>query len=388
MTETKVSVVIPVHNAEKYLPQCLDSVLSQTLREIEVICVDDGSTDRSLEILRKYARKDERIRVIRQENSGAGAARNRGMNSASGKYMIFWDADDFFRPDALARLYRQAEKYQAQICVCGARIYDESEKKTFPAAQYLVIERIPDKQPFSRRDIGKYLFNFSSAVPWNKLFRRSFVEENHLQFQTLRKANDVYFVLSALYRAERIAIVPRSLINYRYFNETSLTGSEQKDSENTGGEIPGDLTGRRTDVFCSAQAYRAVFEDLSKDPGFTEEFRQSLANKAIGPLMDDWRMQPDGERAEELYQYYKETLFPELGLFGKPKEYFNSEIDFRRMEVMQQTDCRGFMLYEMRSFRRRLTREQGENSRMKQMIPIWLRRRLRRLRHRADLPGP
>ena len=97
----KVSVILPVYNGETYLSECLDAILGQTLKEIEVICVNDGSTDRSPEILREYAARDSRIRVIDQENTGAGAARNNGMAQARGEYLSFLDADDFFEPQML-----------------------------------------------------------------------------------------------------------------------------------------------------------------------------------------------------------------------------------------------------------------------------------------------
>ena len=95
MNEIKVSVIIPVYNTENYLRECLDSVLAQTLREIEVICVDDGSTDNSLNILKEYQNKDTRIVVLTQENRSAGAARNYGLSIAKGKYLSFLDSDDF-----------------------------------------------------------------------------------------------------------------------------------------------------------------------------------------------------------------------------------------------------------------------------------------------------
>ena len=94
----KVSVIIPVYNVEPYLKQCMDSVVGQTLKDIEIICVDDGSTDGSLDILREYAAEDNRIQIIEQKNAGAGAARNNGMRHATGKYLSFLDSDDFFEP--------------------------------------------------------------------------------------------------------------------------------------------------------------------------------------------------------------------------------------------------------------------------------------------------
>ena len=116
-----MSVIIPVYNAEKYLRGCMDSVLSQTLRELEVICVDDGSTDGSAAILEEYAEKDSRVRVLRQENKGAGAARNLGID-AKGEYVAFVDADDSLCPDSLEPLYRQAKRTGADVI--RSRAYD------------------------------------------------------------------------------------------------------------------------------------------------------------------------------------------------------------------------------------------------------------------------
>lgn len=115
MDTPKISVIIPVYNAEKYLEKCLDSILQQTFREIEVICVDDGSQDASKQILRRYASQDARVIVVEQKNMYAGVARNRGMELAKGKYLIFLDADDFFHPDMLRRAYACSEQYRADI---------------------------------------------------------------------------------------------------------------------------------------------------------------------------------------------------------------------------------------------------------------------------------
>ena len=108
--DIKISVIIPVYNAEKYLRECLDSVIEQTLQEIEIICVDDGSTDNSLAILKEYTQKDERLKIIEQANRGAGAARNLGMAVALGEYLAFLDADDLYYPQALAQAYSVAVK--------------------------------------------------------------------------------------------------------------------------------------------------------------------------------------------------------------------------------------------------------------------------------------
>ena len=112
MNEIKVSVIIPVYNTENYLKKCLDSVLAQTLKEIEIICVDDGSTDKSLDIVKRYQEIDNRFIILKQNNQFAGAARNNGLKIARGEYIAFLDADDFYVTNALEQLYEKAKRYK------------------------------------------------------------------------------------------------------------------------------------------------------------------------------------------------------------------------------------------------------------------------------------
>ena len=122
----KVSIIVPVYNAQKYLSQCLDSLLNQTLKETEIICVDDGSADDSVDIINQYSSKDRRVKLIRQKNSYAGVARNNGLKQAAGEYVVFVDADDFFERDMLRSMYAQAKKDNAEICLCSGRIFNEA----------------------------------------------------------------------------------------------------------------------------------------------------------------------------------------------------------------------------------------------------------------------
>ena len=122
----KVSVVLPVYNGERYLRKCLDDILGQSLREIEVICVDDGSTDGTLAILKEYEKADPRVRAVYQDNAGAAVARNYGMTLAGGKYLSFLDADDFFERDMLRLAFENAEREQADIVIFRGDRYDDS----------------------------------------------------------------------------------------------------------------------------------------------------------------------------------------------------------------------------------------------------------------------
>ena len=121
----KVSVIIPVYNVQDYLRECLDSILNQTLKELELICVDDGSTDKSLEILREYEKKDNRVIVLTQHNKGAGAARNKGLEIARGEYLSFLDSDDFFATGMLEESYRKCKKENAEVCVYQVVRYND-----------------------------------------------------------------------------------------------------------------------------------------------------------------------------------------------------------------------------------------------------------------------
>ena len=135
--QPKISVIIPVYNAHDYLRDCINSILNQTLKEIEVICVDDDSTDDSLAILEEYARSDARLKVIHQENGGAGAARNNGLQYAEGEYLSILDCDDFFEQNMLERSYQEAKEKEADILVFGCDFYD-TESQTYRPCTYSV----------------------------------------------------------------------------------------------------------------------------------------------------------------------------------------------------------------------------------------------------------
>ena len=179
---TKVSVIIPVYNAEKYLEECLDSLLRQTFTDMEIICVDDGSTDSSAEILKRFQEKDRRIRVLFQENQYAGIARNNGMKIAQGEYLLFLDADDFFEDTLLEKIYSQGKKMGADIVLFGAKQYNEKTGCVSPASWYLKKDAVPEENPFSRKTQDTDIFAITTPAPWTKLFRKEFVDSNRTFF--------------------------------------------------------------------------------------------------------------------------------------------------------------------------------------------------------------
>lgn len=226
--KVKVSVIIPVYNAEKYLVQCLDSVLGQTLKEMEMILVDDGSTDHSLQILKQYEKKDTRIRVITQENQGPAAARNAGLAHAAGEYLAFLDADDFFAPNMLEEMYTACVEHDADISVVRSIEYHE-RSQVYKDMRYSIYETVlPEKNPFSWRDAPKYVFNTFKGWAWDKLFRREMVLKNKLEFQNIRSSEDMLFVFMALIYANQIYVIDKEMAYHRMNVDMSVSSTRDK----------------------------------------------------------------------------------------------------------------------------------------------------------------
>ena len=223
-----VSVIIPCHNAEAFLPQCLDSLLRQSLKEIELLCVNDGSSDRTAEILETYAAKDKRIQIFSQEQRGAAAARNRALFHASGKYLSFLDADDFFEPDLFEKAVTQLDTHQADICLVNADLFNQESGTYQNSLDILDLGCLPFRQPFLPKDVSDRLFQLTNSNAWSKIIRRELVTVNDLRFQELPNTNDLYFAYMALALAERIVYIPKKLIHYRVMLKSSIQGSSWK----------------------------------------------------------------------------------------------------------------------------------------------------------------
>lgn len=224
-----VSVVVPVHNGEQHLRHSLGSICRQTLTDIEIIVIDDGSTDTTPDIIGEFAASDPRIRTAAGPAIGsAGAARNVGLELARGDYLAFLDADDFFSPDLLARLQMKATSERADLVATRFRVFDELGGEPVTVEWGLRTEFLPVRTPFAPGEMGGALFYAFGPVAWNKLFRSDFIREHGLRFQPLRRTNDLFFTFSALAHARRISYVDRTLIDYRTGNPGSLQGSTHR----------------------------------------------------------------------------------------------------------------------------------------------------------------
>lgn len=223
-----VSVILPVYNAAQYLDKCLESIEQQTLSKIEIICVDDGSTDESFKIIKRHQNKDHRIRIIKQENYGAGTARNVGMKLARGKYLSFLDADDWIDKDTFSHTVAKAENLNADIVIYRAYLYENTTGKETKNNYSIKIAKLPGKAVFSRYDISSNLFSSIMGWAWDKLYRTSFVFNSGLQFQEQRTTNDMFFVYASLLKAPRITVLDEYLYHQRRNAGTSLSNSREK----------------------------------------------------------------------------------------------------------------------------------------------------------------
>ena len=216
---TKVSVILPIYNVAKYLPKCLDSILGQTLKDIEVICVNDESPDNSLEVLRQYAGLDARIKIINQQNSGPGMARNNGIKQAKGEYVAFVDPDDWIDEDMLDEMYGAAKKEKADLVECGVMTHNEKNGKT-----KIKIEKVADI--FGWQDDPQYVFQGITAG-WSKLCRRELLEEKNIVFADGRCAEDQIFTIALRVEANKIVYIKKPFYHY-LIRKTSITQKPSK----------------------------------------------------------------------------------------------------------------------------------------------------------------
>ena len=229
MNSIKVSVIVPVYNNAQYLNECLDNLIYQTLKDIEIICVDDGSTDNSVEILEEYQKKDSRIIVIKQENKSAGSARNEGMAVAKGKYFYFMDSDDYVETNFLEKAVKLSEERNTDIMVFDFYRFNENEEVY---CNGLNRNYYPNKAVFSYKDIPHVISKLISPVPWNKLYNGDFVRNSGLKWLELKSSNDITFTGLSVLKANRISYEKEAFLHYRVNLANSTTSIKRKNPDN------------------------------------------------------------------------------------------------------------------------------------------------------------
>lgn len=233
MSIPKVSVVIPCYNVEKYLRQCLDSVVKQTLKEIEIICVNDGSTDSTLSIIEEYASKDSRIRIIDKANGGYGESMNRGFDMAEGEYIGIVESDDYAEEDMFERLYCCAKEHSLDAVKSGFfYYYSKPTEKNIPnpiASPTTSGRTFCPTTAFKAKMEMAEFFNIKPSI-WSAIYRREFIRSNGIRFNETPGASfqDTSFNFKVWACAKRVRLMQECFLHYRQDNEASSVNSPGK----------------------------------------------------------------------------------------------------------------------------------------------------------------
>ena len=222
--DLQLSVVMPIYNGVPFLKDAINDLLCQTYKDFELICVDDGSQDKSLDVIKYYANGDDRIIYISQPNCGAGNARNKGLSMASGKYVIFLDCDDRYAPSFFESMLRKADETDADIVLCDASVFDNYKYQPMDSS-WVLRKAYLVNDTFAPEDIDRRIFNITSGMPWNKMFRRQFIIDENIEFENIQYWNDTYFSFVLLASAKKIAVIDEELVHYRMNRPGAITSA-------------------------------------------------------------------------------------------------------------------------------------------------------------------
>ena len=223
---SKVSVLVPVYNVEKFLPDCLESLVGQTLKEIEIICINDGSTDGSLGILREYAKLDKRLKIINKKNSGYGDSMNQGLSGASGEYIGIVEPDDFIDLDAFEKMYKVAKRKRADVV--KANFYNfETKRNKDVSKSHLFLEDEVGRVIDPRQ--SRHIF-FQQPSVWSAIYERDFLRKNKILFLPSPGASyqDAGFTFKIWGMARRVVFLKEAFLHYRNDNPSSSVKSVGK----------------------------------------------------------------------------------------------------------------------------------------------------------------
>ena len=317
----QISVIIPIYNCEKYIKECLSSLIKQTFKNFEIICVNDGSNDDTLKILKKFETKDERIIIFNQNNSGPGIARNIGMKKSKGKYLIFLDSDDIFKKTMLEELYIKIKENDSDVVICNSQNFEKKKWwKKFYEKNYMISNNIIKQKTFSSLDIEKDFFNLFIWWPWDKLFKRKYIENLGIEYQNLKSSEDLFFVAASVIAAKKISYLDKILINHRIGIKNSVSNSRQKSWDNF--------------YYALKELKRFI-----KEKGLYKRFKQDFINYVAS--FSIWQLENiNGISFELLYKKIKNEWWNEFKVTKYGKNYFYNQYLYKNIKFILNSNLK------------------------------------------------
>ena len=301
-----VSVIVPVYNGEKYLNQCLDSISNQTLKDIEIICINDGSTDNTSSILKKYSSKDNRFKIITTENRGQGCARNSALNEAIGEYISFVDADDWIESDSLELLYKKAKSDDLDMVFFQIVNYMQSSDNFVSTDLYNIKSfennGINERSVFNHNTTQKFLFEIPVG-PVSKFYNRRFIESNNLRFPEGMYFEDNAFFYNAYFHCKKAGFLKKQLY-YRRRHEESVTQTFDES---------------KFDIVKAANEVLEVFANHS----MYDVYKGDVINHTFSMLLEWFRKSPLNIRQK----FYENIKYGFRG-FSDLKKDFNENLNY------------------------------------------------------------
>jgi glycosyltransferase involved in cell wall biosynthesis len=317
----QISVIIPIYNCEKYIKECLSSLIKQTFKNFEIICINDGSNDDTLKILKKFEAKDERINIFNQNNSGPGIARNVGMKKSKGEYLMFLDSDDIFKKTMLEELYIKIKENDSDIVICNSQNFEKKKWwKKFYEKNYLINNNIIKQKTFTSLDIEKDFFNLFIWWPWDKLFKRKYIENLGIEYQNLKSSEDLFFVAASVIAAKKISYLDKILINHRIGIKNSVSNSRQKSWDNF---------------------YYALkkLKKFIKEKGLYKRFKQDFINYVAS--FSIWQLENiNGISFELLYKKIKNEWWNEFKVTKYGKNYFYNQYLYKNIKFILNSNLK------------------------------------------------
>lgn len=310
----KVSIVIPVYNTDKYLAQCLQSIQNQTLNDFEVVCINDGSTDSSLKILKDFAQNDTRFIIIDKKNEGQGVARNCGIEKAEGEYLIFIDSDDWLEENALELCYNKIKNDNTDILFFNNYKYIEESGKKYQN-DYTALYKEFQEKPFTKEDAKEKVF-LGNALTF-KMYKTDFIKNNNIRFSPHRFMEDMVFYYKSIFLSNSLSCLNEYIYNYRIHTLSCTYNLEEQ-------------------LRCVPQIYDLCLE-LLKELNISAELMNAFIESRKESLLYFYQQTPLFKKAKyyrmmqnivrQLMQYYQDDDFTYISKSNHLQFYFHTNME-------------------------------------------------------------